>query len=265
MKKNFYITFVLCFLSLTVIKAQVGINTSSPDTSAVLDITSPNKGVLFPQYDLTILNSTTTPVANPADGLIIYNKGGLSTYPKGYYVWIRNSWERTILGGTEPQSMSLTVPYSNSTTPAVPFIPVNSTNNTVTNFIVAGNKITGASLAADRSTITLPAGTYIVRYSVDTIIGPSGSGPANTTYLSNILTCTRSYLVNAATNLPLTEQNRMCELSNVFTFWQGRFYLTLAVPTTIKQKFEFDTGNGLTNNELYIRASFGLNIIKMEE
>lgn len=264
MKKNIYISFILVFLLINLDDAQVGINTDFPDESSVLDISSLNKGALLPQYDLTVLNSIITPVANPADGLIIYNKGGLSSYPKGYYIWIKDSWQRTIVGGTETQTLSLTIIKPNPFTgPDIIFIPANSTNNALSNLTVASNRITGASLGADRSTITLPAGTYIVRYSVDNVFGPGGSGPFNTNYLGNAFTCTRSYLVNAATNLPLTEQNRMCELSNIFTFWQGRFYLTLASTTTIKQKFEFDTGNGVTNNPLYIRASFGLNIIKM--
>jgi hypothetical protein len=56
-----------------------------------------------------MLNSTTTPISNPADGLMIYNKGGLSTYPKGYYVWVRNQWQRAVLSGAEPQTMSLII------------------------------------------------------------------------------------------------------------------------------------------------------------
>ncbi|PIF44407.1 hypothetical protein CLU96_1373 [Chryseobacterium sp. 52] len=258
MKKIIYMICMAAFSVSMSTSAQVGINTNTPNASSVLHINSSNKGVLFPQYDLTVLNSTSTPVSSPADGLIIYNKGGVSTYPKGYYVWIRNQWQRAIIAGSEPQTISLIINPS-------ALIPANSSNNTLTGFTLAENKITGASLGTDTSTITLPAGTYIVRYSVDTSNSNTNTGPANTQQLSQNFTCTRSYLINAATNTTITEVNRMCQLSSTFTFFQGTYFLTLAVPTTIKQKFEFDTGNGFTASALNVRASFALVITKMSQ
>lgn len=246
------------FLLSMFTKAQVGINTNTPSASSVLHINASNKGVLFPQYDLTVLNSTSIPVSNPADGLMIFNKGGVSVYPKGYYIWIKNQWQRAVLAGSEPQAMSLLI------SPSI-LIPANSTNDTLTGFTVAANKITGASLDSDTSTITLPAGTYIVRYSVDTSNAGNNSGPTNTQYLSQNFTCTRSYLINAVTDTTITEMNKMCQLSNSFTFFQGTFFLTLINPTTIKQKFEFDTGNGFTASNLKVRSSFSLVITKMSQ
>lgn len=258
MKTYMYIVCITAILFGASIKAQVGINTNTPNSSSVLDINSSNKGVLFPQFDLVVLNSTSTPIANPADGLIIYNKGGVSTYPKGYYVWIRNQWQRTILSGSEPQIMSLLI---NSGV----LIPTGSTNNTLTSFTVTSNKITGASLGADTSTITLPAGTYIVRYSVDSSNGNNNNGTANTQYLSQNFTCTRSYLVNSTTSSTITETNRMCQLSSSFTFFEGSYFLTLTAPTNIRQKFEFDTGNGFTASNLNVRSSLALVITKMSQ
>ncbi|MBO9693854.1 hypothetical protein [Chryseobacterium sp.] len=256
MKTSIYITYMVLFSILA--KAQVGINTNTPNASSVLDINSSNKGVLFPQYDLLVLNSTSTPVANPADGLIIYNSGGASTFPKGYYVWIRNQWQRIIVSGSEPQAMSLLI------NPGI-LIPTGSTNNTLGNFTLTSNKIIGASLGTDNSTITLPAGTYIVRYSVDSSNANNNNGTANTQYLGQNFTCTRSYLINSATSTTITETNRMCQLSSSFTFFQGSYFLTLASPTTIRQKFEFDTGNGFTASNLNVRSSLALVITKMSQ
>ncbi|MBE4950794.1 hypothetical protein [Chryseobacterium culicis] len=254
MKTYIYIVCMIIFGVCT--RAQVGINTNTPNASSVLDINSSNKGVLFPQYDLVVLNSTSTPVANPTDGLIIYNSGGASTFPKGYYVWVRNQWQRTLIAGSEPQNMSLLIG------PGV-LIPAGSTNNTLASFSVTSNKITGASLAADNSTITLPAGSYIIRYSVDSGNGAFVSG-TNTQYLGQNFTCTRSYLINSATSATITEVNRTCLLSSSFTFFQGTYFLTLAAPTTIRQKFEFDPpGNGYTANNLNVRSSLSLVITKM--
>lgn len=257
--KKYILICTAAFLFNMPVCAQVGINTNSPNASSVLDISSADKGVLFPQYDLISINSTTSPVSNPKDGLMIYNKGGVSVHPKGYYVWVRDQWQRAILSGSEPQSMSLTIGSGT-------LIPANSTNNILTGFTVASNKITGASLGSDTSSITLPAGTYIVRYSVDTSNANNNSGPTNTQYLSQNFTCTRSYLTNSAGTAAITEQNRMCELSSSFTFFQGTYFLTLAAPLTFKQRFEFDTtGNGFTSSNLNARSSFVLVITKMSQ
>lgn len=250
-----YIYFCMMLFSIHAYP-QVGINTNTPDQSSVLHINSSNKGVLLPQYDLITATSNVTPIANPANGLVIYNKGGLSTLQKGYYIWIRDQWYRTLIAGSEPQIMSLSIG-------AGTMIPKGSTNNILNRFTVTSNKITGASLGADTSTITLPAGTYILRYSVDNAYGTTSTTPANTTYFSTIIACTRTYLVNAATSAAISEMNRMCESSGNFTFFQGTFYLKLTAPTTIRQKFEFDTGNGFNSDNLNVRSSLALIITKM--
>ncbi len=69
--------------------AQVGINTINPDASAVLDITSTNKGILGPRISLTssTMQLGTAPNAN---GLLIYNTG--PTITPGYYFWNGTEW-----------------------------------------------------------------------------------------------------------------------------------------------------------------------------
>ncbi|KMQ67880.1 hypothetical protein ACM39_11100 [Chryseobacterium sp. FH2] len=47
--------------------AQVGINTTSPDSSSALDVTSTSKGVLLPRI------SNTSSITNPATGLVIFD------------------------------------------------------------------------------------------------------------------------------------------------------------------------------------------------
>lgn len=63
---NKVITLMLAILSIT-LSAQVGINTTTPDQSSVLDVTSTSKGVLLPRI------SNLTAVTNPATGLIIFD------------------------------------------------------------------------------------------------------------------------------------------------------------------------------------------------
>ncbi|MDH6250710.1 hypothetical protein M2347_000437 [Chryseobacterium sp. H1D6B] len=61
------ITLLILVLMYGIITAQVGINTSTPDTSAALDITSTTKGLLLPRI------SNLTLVQNPATGLVIFD------------------------------------------------------------------------------------------------------------------------------------------------------------------------------------------------
>lgn len=50
----------------------VGIGTATPNASAILDISSSNKGILIPRVTLTGINDGTT-ISSPATGLIVYN------------------------------------------------------------------------------------------------------------------------------------------------------------------------------------------------
>lgn len=69
-------------------------NVTPPHSSAMLDISSSNKGVLVPRVALTGLNDVTT-IPNPASSLLVYNNSSI-TIPKGYYYW-DGVWK--LLGG----------------------------------------------------------------------------------------------------------------------------------------------------------------------
>lgn len=53
-------------------KAQIGIGTSNPDTTAILDISSSSKGLLIPRVTLSSTLDATT-ILKPATGLLVYN------------------------------------------------------------------------------------------------------------------------------------------------------------------------------------------------
>ncbi len=62
----------LCVLSLigfASLHAQVGINTSTPNSSAALDIVSTSQGILIPR----MTTAQKTAIANPASGLMVYD------------------------------------------------------------------------------------------------------------------------------------------------------------------------------------------------
>lgn len=111
MIKNFISVFLsLVLLSIPVFSfAQIGIGTTSPDASSVLDIASADKGLLMPRM-------TAYPSA-PALGLTIYR-----TDLNGFYTWNGTAWTQNVFGlnfyssdGTLSSSRTITMNANNLT------------------------------------------------------------------------------------------------------------------------------------------------------
>ena len=80
------------------VTGEVGIGTATPNASALLDLTSTSKGLLAPRVALTAKSGTSSPIASPATGLIVYNTasagtGGDAVTP-GYYYFNGTIWTR---------------------------------------------------------------------------------------------------------------------------------------------------------------------------
>lgn len=76
---------------------KIGANPTTIAPSAVLEIESANKGVLFPRVNLTSTTDAVT-IASPAEGLTIYNTATAGTAPNnvspGYYYWNGTKWTK---------------------------------------------------------------------------------------------------------------------------------------------------------------------------
>ena len=85
------ITLLFILLGINVAYCQldnVGIGTTAPDSSAILDITSIDKGVLLPRMDSTDRKD----IINPKDGLILYDS---TTYSFWFFrdtIWTEFNW-----------------------------------------------------------------------------------------------------------------------------------------------------------------------------
>lgn len=81
MKKNLLLTVLLFSTALF---SQVGINTTTPDPSSMLDITATDKGMLIPRMTEAQRDAITT----PAESLIIYNidTGCINTFSIGKWI-----------------------------------------------------------------------------------------------------------------------------------------------------------------------------------
>jgi len=81
-------TIIALLLFPVFMNAQVAINNSetSPDASAILDVSSPDRGLLIPRMVIADIESQLSPVESPADGLLIFNTGSAEV-SKGVYMW----------------------------------------------------------------------------------------------------------------------------------------------------------------------------------
>lgn len=95
--KKILLTAFIAFATLTSTQmtAQQGFGTNNPDKSSAVDIVSTKRGLLIPRIDLT---STTvaSPVANPAQSLLVYNKNTAGDVTPGFYYWESNKWVRVM-------------------------------------------------------------------------------------------------------------------------------------------------------------------------
>ena len=82
------ILFSLVLLPMAVY-SQVGIGTTTPDASAMLEIDAPDKGVLIPRVAIANLN-TAAPVTAPIESLLVYNTT-LAT-GLGFHYWDGAKW-----------------------------------------------------------------------------------------------------------------------------------------------------------------------------
>ncbi len=98
MKKN-YILLTMALMSTfcgSLSAQNVGIGTKVPDNSAVLDISSSDKGLLIPRLSIEERNK----ISNPADGLLIYQ----TNENTGFYYFENDSWNE--LSPTEAKAVA---------------------------------------------------------------------------------------------------------------------------------------------------------------
>ncbi|GIV43224.1 MAG: hypothetical protein KatS3mg035_0347 [Bacteroidia bacterium] len=82
--KNRIFTLIAFFFALQ-IKAQIGIGTTSPSPSSILDLSSTNKGLLIPRMTQAERNA----ISSPATGLLIYQ----TNLAPGFYYYNGASWQ----------------------------------------------------------------------------------------------------------------------------------------------------------------------------
>lgn len=155
--KIFKIYIKIVFLTLSVNSiAQIGIGTSSPDTSAILDLSSTNKGLLIPR--MTTLQQAN--LINPALGLMIYNTttSQLETNKGdgfGGALW------------TSAASTGTTAPLGTNTTQlaTTAFVMANlGSGYASVNSIIPTTSTSLTDVSVSEMTLSPPSGTYSVSF-----------------------------------------------------------------------------------------------------
>jgi hypothetical protein len=84
---------IICFEGFS---QNVGIGTSTPNSSAKLHIESANSGLLIPRVSLVAVNNSTSPISAPALSLLVYNTNAAVTGGQGtgFYFWNGTVWEK---------------------------------------------------------------------------------------------------------------------------------------------------------------------------
>lgn len=107
-------------MSVSLFKAQVGIGTATPHSSAQLEVNSSSKGFLPPRVALTATN-VAGPISAPEPGLLVYNTAtagnGATAVSPGFYFWGTGSaWVRLIGPSDNATNVTGTVPIANGGT-----------------------------------------------------------------------------------------------------------------------------------------------------
>ncbi|QHV97310.1 exosporium glycoprotein BclB-related protein [Spirosoma endbachense] len=194
---------LLCLFGLLLFaqhsRAQVGIGTNSPDGSAQLEVQSSTKGLLIPRVN------STGDVANPAEGLLVYQTGGTA----GFYFrksgqWVRLATTADVSGGSSAGSI---IPFSSG-------LPVTMTT------ILGGLAGTGALLGFGNSASGITTGGSIdLTGNAGVLLNFAFSVPraGTITSLSGFFSTTQALSLIGTTVTVNAQLYKASESSNTFT------------------------------------------------
>ncbi|MCT2409424.1 hypothetical protein NZD88_17880 [Chryseobacterium antibioticum] len=168
MKTKLLFLFAMAASSVSLF-SQVGINTTTPDPSSILDIVSTNKGLLIPRISLTGSTDVTT-IPNPANGLLVYNlvdAGGANPVKKDNFYKFNstaNKWQLMLDEGNLPSTVMAPAVFELGNDMSSFLNGQGAGASVVVPMNLVSNSIPGLTYNTGTSTITFPAGTYKMEF-----------------------------------------------------------------------------------------------------
>jgi hypothetical protein len=161
MKRSF-ILILLCLISIQLTNAQVGIGTTTPNASSVLEIEATDKGVLIPRLTTTQRDA----ISNPETSLMIFNttsnvyeyNSGTSATPK----WVNITYAPTLKYSNTDTTTNINV----STAAVLPLFGSLEWNDDTNLYEVIGNAVTINTTGKYRISVN-------IAYNVPTVSGNS--------------------------------------------------------------------------------------------
>jgi len=149
MKHSFFIIFFSFAFHLAY--SQVGIGTTTPSSSTILDIYASNKGVLFPRVALQGKDDVSTIANGNQQGLLVYNTNTVADVIPGFYYWDNVEWQRfSTLDTNYTDSTSVTLngnSFERAELTGDVTAPANSNTTTIANNTVNSIKISDGTVA----------------------------------------------------------------------------------------------------------------------
>lgn len=247
------ILFVLLFAIPLFSIAQVGIGTTSPNSSSMLDVTATDKGVLIPRMTAAQKTAITT----PATGLLIFQTDGIS----GFYYYNGTIWK--LLGGS---GWSLT--GDAGTTAGTNFIGttdgqdfVIKTNNTeaarvnTSGFVGIGTNNPNTKLHVSGTTTLASSGTstlYSNDFSTGSITSIAGTGNTCTTtpniwYVNS--TSSWASCTTCAGNRAYIEYSSSCNQNQMF---KSTNFTPTTTSIAISFKYGYDDYSGSSTDSFVV-------------
>jgi trimeric autotransporter adhesin len=127
MKKITLILLALVFSMHVFSQNNVGIGITTPNSSAILDLTATDMGLLVPRVALTQTTSA-LPVTTPATSLLVYNTATINDVTPGYYYWDGSQWSQL---GAGTQSDDWALLGNAGTNPSTNFIGTTDNQNLI--------------------------------------------------------------------------------------------------------------------------------------
>jgi hypothetical protein len=208
-KKLLLLSFLVATFFVSAQNIAINNTGALPNASAMLDITSNNKGLLIPRVALTATNDNIT-IASPSASLLIYNTAsagsGSTTVTPGFYYWSGSGWIRLITDGSLSSSGWL-LGGNSSTNPSINFIGTTDAqplifkiNNVKAGIIDSIPYNTGIGF---RTFDAAPTGTFNTAFGYKSLMNNT-TGGSNTALGSNALRVnTSGYSNTAVGNLAL--------------------------------------------------------------